>query len=154
MPYSQYPSTAAGIVKPLQPERNQSADLFLKGHYSKLYMYESTHMQGKGKKQKKKKENIIYSFITKNPQVENQFKAIHMLVIFKISLKKNYTLLLEFYIHHLPSGRTLNGRSAGRGHVQKTLQWLFAIETCLKTQSFTSVIKITFLDLIFETVKI
>lgn len=31
-------------------------------------MYESTHMHGK---EKKKKENFTYSFITKNPQVEN-----------------------------------------------------------------------------------
>lgn len=30
-------------------------------------MYESTHMQGK----EKKKENIMYGFITKNPQVQN-----------------------------------------------------------------------------------
>lgn len=38
--------------------------------------------------------------------------------------------------------------------MQETLQWLFAIETCLQTQPFTSIIKITFLDLIFEAVKI
>lgn len=61
---------------------------------------------------------------------------------------------MEFYIHHFSSGRTLAGRSAGRGHVQKKLQWLFAIETCLKTQSVTSVTKIAFLDLILEAAKI
>lgn len=71
------------------------------------------------KKKEKKKENITYSSITKNSQVENEFKATHMLVIFKNSLKKNYTPLLEFYIHHFSSGRTLNGRSAGRDHMQK-----------------------------------
>lgn len=74
-----------------------------------------------------------------------------MLAIFKNSLKKKHTLLLKFYFSF---GRTLNGRSAGRSHMQKTPQWLFTIETCLKTQSFTSIVKITILDFIFEAVKI
>lgn len=38
--------------------------------------------------------------------------------------------------------------------MQKTLQWFFATEMSLKTQSFISVTKIAFLDLIFEAVKV
>lgn len=74
----------------------------------------------RGKKRKEKRKHYIQLYYQE--LTSRKFKDTHMLVIFKNSLKKNYTPLLEFYIHHFFSGRTLNGRSAGRDHMQKPRQ--------------------------------